>query len=240
MRGKRETRRDLKPNEVEIQFTDIGYAQSFGCRPLIVHRDTALQYVKKNVAKITRDSPAPNIVPPIEPPKEIVPEKTGKIVGVEIPSLVSSVALNPYSIGVVWIGSNSTLRKVKKIGVDCGFIICEMTPLRLHVASAMVSDVVLISSSLLDYDEHQRSSINILLHQKRVPYILIAEDFDEAMDTKRLINCIINAKSILFMEKEIMNKWLDHFSEIINDWIVFDEPFRFWKEIGVRFGGKNG
>lgn len=245
MRGRKEIQKELKPNEVEIQFTDMAYAQHFGCKPVVVHRETADKYIEKNVAKIVRNPPDPNIIPPSEviqtiEPIRIDPEKA-KVFEVDLPPLVSGIIQNPYSTSIVWIGSNEMLRKVRKAGINSGFNICEMTPLRLHVASALVSDVVIISSNLSDYDEYQRISINILLHQKRVPYILVAEEFDEVMDSKRIINCILNAKTILFSTKELMSKWFDSFSEIITDWIIFDEPYRFWKEVGLSFGGiKNG
>jgi hypothetical protein len=240
-RTKTKIQRELNPNEIEIQFIDVLYAGKFGVRPIIVHKDAALRYVEKGVAKILRDQPSHNPVPILEPVKEepIEPEKE-EVVASDVPSCIDQMVHNPYALHITWIGAHDFLNKVRKSAEDVGFIITDMNPSKLHTTSALCADLLVVSSDLSEFDEYQRVSINVILFQKRIPFLLVANDFNEAIDVRRITNSVFQARSIIFHDQNIFDKWTDVFGDIMKQWIAFKTPHLFWKGVGDCIGRKNG
>ncbi len=126
---------------------------------------------------------------------------------------------------VVWIG-----RVINREGEVYGVRSSVVTPNSFSLGHLLTANILIVPSDLSVFLPQNQVQINMSLFQKRIPFILYAEEL-KLQHLRWIRNALLFTKTVLFPVQELFEAWFDSLGDYMKDWVVFKDDAEMWKKI---------
>jgi hypothetical protein len=207
----------MKKDKVSIKYTHPALVCKMGVRPIQVSRELANIYKSKGFAVILNESAETNVIPEKE---ESVDETV---------NFVRSQVLTKLT----WVANNYVDKTIRDVGTSLGFDIKIVSPEMFSPGLIIRSDVLMISTSLLNFPKEKITQVKSILFQQKKSYCLYVDtSYDYSSHFKHLA---LHSNFNIFTDEIVMEEVCEDIGGALEQgWFLYskEKVYDLWKEIG--------